>query len=134
MPTTAGRFSCHPTCHPNRRPALCPVPIAQAGVLVLIAMMGIGSAGAARSLGELPSQAQVEEFAFKAVDVFPIRFGGVLRLIAGSALLVPATLFSTFSLPFDRNPAVYRDSYEMLVREPFDYTFRRPLGQDLGGL
>lgn len=130
MPTTAGRFSCHPTYHPNRRSA----PIARAAVLVLLVMMGIASAGAARALGELPSQAQVQEFAFKAVDVFPIRFGGVLRLIAGSALLVPATLFSTFSLPFDRNPAVYRDNYELLVVEPFDYTFRRPLGQDLGGL
>ena len=129
MPITAGRFSSH-SRHLSRRPLL----ISRAAVLVLLALMGIAAGRPASALDEAPAQANVEEVSLKAVDVFPIRFGGVLRLIAGSALLVPATLFSTFSLPFDRNPAVYRDNYELLVLEPFDYTFRRPLGQDLGGL
>jgi hypothetical protein len=129
MPITAGRFSSH-----SRRRSRRPLLISRGAVLVLLALLGIAAARPALALDEAPAQANVEAIALKAVDVFPIRFGGVLRLIAGSALLVPATLFSTFSLPFDRNPAVYRDNFELLVREPFDYTFRRPLGQDLGGL
>ena len=139
MPFTAGRFShcfSHRFSHPLS--SLCPahrrLAISRVAALVLVVLMTVASTGVARAAGELPSQASVQEFAYKAVDVFPIRFGGVLRLIAGSALLVPATLFSTLSLPFDRNPGVYRDNYEMLVVEPFDFTFRRPLGQDLGGL
>ena len=131
MPFTAGRFS-------HRFSSFCRAPrrlvISRVAVLVLVVLMMVAATGAARAAGELPSQASVQEFAYKAVDVFPIRFGGVLRLIAGSALLVPATLFSTLSLPFDRNPGVYRDNYQLLVVEPFDFTFRRPLGQDLGGL
>lgn len=83
------------------------------------------SAGSAQSAG-----AMAKEIGTKAVDVFPIRFGGFLRTVAGGILLVPASLFSTFSLPFDRNPGVFRENVELLVLEPFDYTFRRPLGQD----
>lgn len=125
MPITAGRFSSH-----SRQP----FPISRAGVLVLLVLLGIAVGRPALALDDASLQANVEEVALKTVDVFPIRFGGFLRLIAGSALLVPASLFATFSLPFNRDPAVYRDYYELLVLEPFDYTFRRPLGQDLGGL
>jgi len=102
-------------------------------LILSVAWLSIASAGSARAAAALPSQAQVTEAAYKTVDVFPIRFGGLLRLIGGSVMLVPATLFSTLSLPFDRNPDVYRENYELFVVEPFDYTFRRPLGQDLAG-
>lgn len=135
MQTTAGRRTFHAD-HPGRsirRSVGRSFPMEKAALLLAIAMLGIGSAGASQAAAALPSQAQVTEVAYKAVDVFPIRFGGLLRLIGGSVMLVPATLFSTLSLPFDRNPAVFRDNYELFVVEPFDYTFRRPLGQDLAG-
>ena len=89
----------------------------------------LGTAGPAAAAATATSRS-TSEIAHKAVDVFPIRFGGFLRTVVGSVLLVPATVFSTFSLPFDRNPDVFRENYELLVLEPFDYTFRRPLGQD----
>lgn len=133
MPTNAGSFrSCRPG-RPGRRFAGRGFPLAGTAVLASIFWIGVVSAGAAQAAAALPSQAQVTEAAYKTVDVFPIRFGGLLRLIGGSVMLVPATLFSTLSLPFDRDPGVFRDNYEIFVVEPFDYTFRRPLGQDLAG-
>ena len=71
--------------------------------------------------------------ALVAVDVFPIRFGGFLRMTVGGLFLVPATLVSAIAYPIERNPAVFRDNAELYVVEPFDYTFRRPLGRDFGG-
>ena len=71
--------------------------------------------------------------ALMAVDVFPIRFGGFLRTVVGGVFLVPVTLLSAVSYPFERNPGVFRDNAELYVVEPFDYTFRRPLGEDLAG-
>lgn len=68
-----------------------------------------------------------------AVDVFPIRFGGLLRLAVGSVLLVPATVMSALTYPFERNPEVFRENAALYLDEPFDYTFRRPLGEDLAG-
>jgi len=97
--------------------------------VVVVLALGIACA-AGPGQAARASNAEVAGVAYKAVDVFPIRFGGFLRLVAGSALLVPATILSTLSLPLDRNPGIYRDYYELLVQEPFDYTFRRPLGED----
>lgn len=71
--------------------------------------------------------------ALMAVDVFPVRVGSFLRLTVGSVLMVPATLFSALAYPFQRDPAVFDENAELYVLEPFDYTFRRPLGQDFGG-
>lgn len=71
--------------------------------------------------------------AMMAVDVFPIRLGGLLRTVVGGVFLVPVTLLSAVSYPFERNPGVFRENAELYVVEPFDYTFRRPLGQDLAG-
>ena len=101
---------------------------APAFVAALVLVLFVGSARTGQAQGA--SQSRATEIAYQAVDVFPIRFGGFLRFVAGNALLVPATIFATLSLPFDRNLDAYRTNYEMLVQEPFDYTFRRPLGED----
>lgn len=71
--------------------------------------------------------------AMMAVDVFPIRLGGFLRTVVGGVFLVPVTLLSAATYPFERNPSVFRENAELYVVEPFDYTFRRPLGEDLAG-
>ncbi|MEZ4278910.1 MAG: hypothetical protein R3F21_04725 [Myxococcota bacterium] len=71
--------------------------------------------------------------AVMAVDVFPIRFGGFLRTVVGGVFLVPVTLLSAATYPFERNPSVFRENAELYVVEPFEYTFRRPLGEDLAG-
>jgi len=71
--------------------------------------------------------------ALMAVDVFPVRFGSFLRLTVGSVFLVPATLFSALAYPVQRDPAVFGENAELYVVEPFDYTFRRPLGEDFDG-
>ena len=67
-----------------------------------------------------------------AVDVFPLRFGGLLRTIVGGVFMVPVSLFSAMTYPLERNPRVFRENAEFYVFEPFDYTFRRPLGEDFG--
>jgi hypothetical protein len=36
-------------------------------------------------------------------------------------------------MPFDSNTDVYREAADMLVVEPANYVFRRPLGEDLSG-
>jgi hypothetical protein len=97
-------------------------------VIVALALAVVSAAGPGRAAsGADPDATRI---AYKAVDVFPIRFGGFLRVVAGNVLLVPATILSTLSLPFTRNLDSYRDNYVMLVQEPFDYTFRRRLGED----
>ena len=68
-----------------------------------------------------------------AVDIFPMRFGGFVRVVVGSVFLVPATIFSALAMPFERNPDVFRENADLYVLEPFDYTFRRPLGEDFAG-
>ena len=81
---------------------------------------------AAESTGGL----DVERAALMAVDVFPVRFGGFLRTVVGGLFLVPVTIFSVVSLPFERNPGVFLENAQLYVVEPFDYTFNRPLGRD----
>lgn len=66
-------------------------------------------------------------------DVFPIRFGGFLRLAVGTVFIVPVTILSGLTYPFERNDDVFRENAALYLQEPFDYTFRRPLGEDLAG-
>ena len=104
-------------------------------VLGLLVPLWIASAPRA-ALGQDPAAdggVDVGRAAMIAVDVFPIRFGGFLRLAVGSVILVPATLLSALTYPFERNPEIFRENATLYLQEPFDYTFRRPLGEDLAG-
>ena len=59
-----------------------------------------------------------------AADVFVFRPSGVLLTVAGSALFVlilPATVISGGT----------RDTANTLVKTPYRFTFRRPIGTDL---
>lgn len=106
-------------------------------IALLVAIAGIVAAmpRAGRSIESDPAvDASIGRAALMAVDVFPVRFGSFLRMTVGGLFLVPATLVSAVAYPLERNPAVFRDNAELYVVEPFDYTFRRPLGQDFGGL
>ena len=77
---------------------------------------------------------EIGRAALMAVDVFPVRFGSFLRMTVGGVMLVPVTIFSTLSYPFERNPEIFQENADVFVVEPFIYTFRRPLGEDFGGL
>ena len=106
-------------------------------IVLLVAIAGILAATprTGRSVESDPAvDASLGRAALMAVDVFPVRFGSFLRMTVGGVFLVPATIVSAVAYPFERNPAVFEENTQLYVVEPFDYTFRRPLGQDFGGL
>ena len=103
------------------------------GLLVSLGLSASRPAAAVEPGAEGAGGIDVGRAARIAVDVFPIRFGGVLRLAIGSVLIVPATIFSGLTYPFERNPEVFRENAALYLDEPFDYTFRRPLGEDFAG-
>lgn len=106
----------------------------QIALLVAIAGIVASTPRTGRSVESDPGVgASVGRAALIAVDVFPVRFGSLMRTTIGSLFLVPATILSAVVYPFERNPAVFRENAEIYVVEPFAYTFRRPLGRDFGG-
>jgi len=88
---------------------------------------------AAEAISQSEAGPDVGRAALMAVDVFPVRVGGFLRIVVGGIFLIPVTVLSALTLPFERNPDVFRENAELYVVEPFDYTFRRPLGEDFAG-
>jgi len=68
-----------------------------------------------------------------AFDAAILRPLGAVKLAVGMVALIPATVLYTFRLPFDADTGVYREAAELLVIEPANYVFRRPLGEDLAG-
>lgn len=103
--------------------------------VLLIGLIGWLVAAAPRSaLAALADDGEsaVGRAALMTLDVFPVRFGSFLRMVVGGVMLVPATAFSGLAYPFERNPGVFLDNYELYVGDALNYTFRRPLGEDLG--
>lgn len=101
-------------------------------VLVCLGML-LATAPRTGAAAEATAGPDVGRAALMAVDVFPVRVGGFLRMVVGGIFLVPVTALSALTMPFERNPAVFRENAELYVVEPFDYTFRRPLGEDFAG-
>lgn len=98
---------------------------------VLLALIGLLLvSGVPRPAAALEGGVDASRGALMAVDVFPVRFGGAFRTLVGGAFLVPATLLSLVPFAFTRDPAIFRENAELFVLDPFDYTFRRPLGED----
>lgn len=66
-------------------------------------------------------------------DIAVLRTLGSMRLLVGMAFLVPASILQTLVLPFNSSDTgVLREQAEILVIEPANFVFRRPLGEDLG--
>ncbi|GBE03709.1 hypothetical protein BMS3Abin09_00627 [bacterium BMS3Abin09] len=56
------------------------------------------------------------------IDTLLLRPLGIVSTVFGGAFFV-------VSLPFAAITSSVGKSYELLVKDPFEYTFRRPLGQ-----
>jgi hypothetical protein len=69
----------------------------------------------------------------KIFDAIVLRPLGTVKLVVGLVALIPASVLYTFRMPFDSNTDVYREAADMLVVEPANFVFRRPLGEDLSG-
>jgi hypothetical protein len=69
----------------------------------------------------------------KIFDASVLRPLGAVKLVVGMVALIPASVLYTFRMPFDSDTGVYREAADMLVVEPANYVFRRPLGEDLAG-
>jgi hypothetical protein len=92
---------------------------AQIGVLVAIA-----------PTASFADDAHIGAKIFDAVILRPL---GTVKVFVGMAALIPASVLYTFRMPFDSDTGVYREAAEMLVIEPANFVFRRPLGEDLDG-
>ncbi len=66
-------------------------------------------------------------------DAAVLRPLGAIKLVVGMTAMVPATILYSFRLPFDPDSGLIREAAEMLVIEPANFVFRRPLGEDLSG-
>jgi len=69
----------------------------------------------------------------KIFDAAVLRPLGTVKLAVGMLFLIPASFLYTFRMPFDSDTGIYREAADMLVVEPANYVFRRPLGEDLSG-
>lgn len=103
-------------------------------VLLLPPRIGVAADGAvapAEPAAVHEGGSDAGRIAMAAADVFPIRFLSFLRLIIGGAMLVPADLFVGIGWPVHRNSELFLENYELMIAEPVEYTFKRPLGHDL---
>ena len=67
-------------------------------------------------------------------DLAVLRTLGSVKLAIGAAALIPTTIFYTLKMPFDGgDTGALGEVAEVLVVEPANYIFRRPLGEDLAG-
>lgn len=76
---------------------------------------------------------QVSDVWRSTVDIAVLRPLGVGRLVLGGVLLVPSTIFNLAGMPFGRDPAVFTEDFDRFLVEPAEYTFTRPVGEDLVG-
>ena len=70
----------------------------------------------------------------KIFDATVLRPLGTVKLAVGMIFLIPASvLYTLLRMPLDSDTGVYQEAADMLVVEPANYVFRRPLGEDLSG-
>ena len=69
----------------------------------------------------------------KVFDVTVLRTLGSVRLVVGMAALAATSVFYTLMLPFQRDTGIFTEAKEILVVEPANFVFRRPLGEDFSG-
>jgi hypothetical protein len=100
------------------------------------ALTGVLVASAPMASFAEDSSSKMEGFKKGAVigyDIAVLRTLGSFRLLVGMAFLVPASILQTLRLPFGSDPDTLREQAEILVIEPANFVFRRPLGEDFGG-
>jgi len=69
----------------------------------------------------------------KAFDLTVLRPLGSIKLVVGMTALIPAAFLYSFRIPFDSDASALEEVAEILVIEPANYVFRRPLGEDFQG-
>lgn len=89
--------------------------------------------GALVIIAPTPSFAERANVFSKIFDVVILRPLGTIKLVVGITALVPAAFFYTLKLPFDPDMSEFGEVAEILVVEPANYVFRRPIGADLEG-
>jgi hypothetical protein len=67
-------------------------------------------------------------------DLVVLRTLGSVKLAVGTVALVPASILYILKMPFDGgDTGALQEVAEVLVVEPANYVFRRPLGEDFAG-
>ncbi|HIF92349.1 MAG: hypothetical protein ABGX04_17890 [Myxococcales bacterium] len=66
-------------------------------------------------------------------DVVVLRPLGAIRLAVGAVALIPVGLIYSLKIPLDGGTGALQEVAELLVVEPANFFFRRPLGEDLSG-
>jgi hypothetical protein len=80
------------------------------------------------------SFAEDASVAAKVFDVTVLRTLGSVRLVVGmAALAATSVLYTLMVLPFQRDTGIFTEAKEILVVEPANFVFRRPLGEDFSG-
>ena len=98
---------------------------ATASLTALVLLSGASSAMAADEEQAWKWEgSRAEEIAAKSLDVLIVRPLATARVAAGTVLMVPAMLLSS---PMGREG--FDGAYEVLMEEPAEYAFRRPIGE-----
>ncbi len=66
-------------------------------------------------------------------DIAVLRTLGSIKLVVGTVALIPTSILYMLKMPFDDDAGALQEVAEVLVVEPANYVFRRPLGEDLAG-
>ncbi|MFP6655591.1 MAG: hypothetical protein VCB25_08180 [Myxococcota bacterium] len=66
-------------------------------------------------------------------DVGVLRTLGSIRLVVGAVALIPTSILYLLKMPIDGDAGALMEVVDILVVEPAEYIFRRPLGEDLAG-
>ena len=122
----------------TRRPGtrFCQMLIsAQIGLLVaMVPSVGFAEDGEAVSGSVF---ANVVESAGKAAaigfDVGILRTLGSIRVVVGAVALIPTSIIYLLKMPIDGDAGALLDVVDILVVEPAEFVFRRPLGADFAG-
>jgi hypothetical protein len=86
-----------------------------------------------------PGAALAEESSFldtffsEGFDAVVLRPLGSVRLAVGIVALIPTGILYTLKMPLDGDAGALQEITELLVVEPANFVFRRPLGEDLAG-
>jgi hypothetical protein len=109
---------------------------AQIGLLVaMVPSVGFAEDGEAVVSGSV--FANVVESAGKAAaigfDVGILRTLGSIRVVVGAVALIPTSIIYLLKMPIDGDEGALLDVVDILVVEPAEFVFRRPLGEDFAG-
>ena len=66
-------------------------------------------------------------------DLVVLRPLGSVRLAVGIVAMIPTGILYTLKMPLDGDAGALQEVTELLVVEPANFVFRRPLGEDLAG-